>query len=771
MKRIFKNLRPYKKFVAVIFVLLIVQAYCDLSLPQYTSDIIDTGIQNSGIEHIMPEKITETEYGEAQIFMTSSEKAKWKKSYKLENDVYVLHASEDELDKLDEELLVPIVLTNQLGHMTVEQFKDITKETMEQNPQTAVMASKVDEMSLADIERLMNFDVTTFEAENEKGNLITYVDMRPLMMSKISDGIMSEEMINDSRENLEKSIEKAGAETMMSMGISYAKSCSAQAGVDVEHVQKAYLWKSGFRMFLMAALMFVIATAVSYFASIVGAGVGRDMRSSVFKNVVAFSNSEIDEFSTASLITRSTNDVQQVQMVTVVMLRMVLYAPIVGVGGIYRVSATKANMGWVIALGIAVILSVVMTLMAIAMPKFKKMQDLVDKMNLVSREILTGLPVIRAFGQEKTEEERFNKANKELKKTQLFTNRVMTFMMPSMMLIMYCLIIGITWVAAHRIDSGNLQVGAMTAFIMYSMQIVMSFIMITAMSIMLPRAGVAAARIDEVIATQSSVRDKEVTEAVNTKEGVLEFNNVSFRYPGAEADVIENISFKAEPGKVTAIIGSTGSGKSTLVNLIPRFYDVTGGKITIDGVDIRDMKLSDLREMIGFVPQKGVLFSGTIGSNLRFGKKDATDDEIAYAAEIAQAKEFIEDKKEKYESPIAQGGSNVSGGQKQRLAIARAIAKNPKIFVFDDSFSALDMKTDAKLRKALSEHVKSSTEIIVAQRISTILHADNILVIDDGIIAGVGTHEELLKSCDVYRQIARSQMSEEELGIGGEDDE
>lgn len=771
VKRIFKNLKPYKKFVALIFVLLIVQAYCDLALPQYTSAIIDTGIQNSGITHILPEKITETEYGEAQIFMTDKEKSKWQNAYKQEGDLYVLKAEEDELDKLDEELLVPIVLTNQLGHMTVNQFKEIVKDTMKQNPQTAPMADKIDDYSLADLERLMNFDVTSFEAENEKGKTITYVDMRPMMMAKINDGTMSEDLIKDSRANLEKSIEKVGSETMTSMGISYAKSCSAEAGINVDSVQKAYLWKSGFRMFLMAALMFVVAAAVSYLASVVGAGVGRDMRASVFKNVVGFSNSEIDQFSTASLITRSTNDVQQVQMVTVVMLRMILYAPIIGLGGIYKVAATKANMGWVIALGIATIMAVMMTLMKLAMPKFKKMQDLVDRMNLVSREILTGLPVIRAFGQEKAEEARFDDANKDLKKTQLFTNRVMTFMMPSMMLIMYCLVIAITWVGAHRIDTGNLQVGAMTAFIMYSMQIVMAFIMITAMSIMLPRAGVAASRIDEVIRTQSSIMDKEETVKVDAPKGVLEFKNVSFRYPGAEADVLENISFKAEPGKVTAIIGSTGSGKSTLVNLIPRFYDVTGGEITVDGTDIRDMKMSDLRDMIGFVPQKGVLFSGTIASNLRFGKKDASDSEIVEAARIAQAEEFIENKNEKYESPIAQGGSNVSGGQKQRLAIARAIAKNPKIYVFDDSFSALDMKTDANLRKALSDHVKNATEIIVAQRISTILHADNILVIDDGMIVGAGTHEELLKSCDVYRQIAKSQMSAKELGIGGEDDE
>ena len=474
--------------------------------------------------------------------------------------------------------------------------------------------------------------------------------------------------------------------------------------------------------------------------------------------MVRFSNAEMDHFSTASLITRSTNDIQQIQMVSAVMIRMVAYAPILGIGGVLKIIQTGAGMGWIIILAILVILGYVMVLMSVTMPRFKLMQKLVDKINLVSREILTGLSVIRAFGRE-TEEE------KDLTKTMLFTNRVMTFMMPGMMLIMNLLTVGIVWVGAHKIDAGSMQVGSMTAFITYAMMIVMAFLMLTAMSIMLPRAAVAAERIDEVIRTESSIEDAKNPEELREHKGVIRFSNVSFRYPGAEADVLEDIDFTAEPGKTTAIIGSTGCGKSTLVNLLPRLYDVTGGSVTLDGQDIRNIRMEDLREEIGFVPQKGVLFSGTIASNLRFGKRDATDEQIKEAAAIAQAADFIEEKQEKYDSVIAQGGSNVSGGQKQRLAIARAIAKQPKIYVFDDSFSALDLKTDAALRKALASKVKDSTVIIVAQRISTILHAEQILVLDDGKIVGKGTHEELLKNCETYQQIARSQLSAKELGI------
>ena len=518
---------------------------------------------------------------------------------------------------------------------------------------------------------------------------------------------------------------------------------------------------------MMAVLMLAAAVAISYVASKVGAGIGRGLREQVFHKVMSFSNAEMDQFSTASLITRSTNDVQQIQMVSTMMLRMLLYSPILAIGGIYKVWETGADMGYIIALAVVVLMGFVFLLVSIAMPKFKIMQTLVDNVNLVSREILTGLSVIRAFGREKKEEERFDAANEELKKTQLFTNRVMTFMMPGMTMIMNGLVVLITWVSAQRIDDGTLQVGMMTAFITYSMLIVMSFLMMTMMSIMVPRASVAAERIDEVLNTENTIKEIDQPQTIKEHKGVLEFKHVSFRYPDAEENVLHDLNFVAEPGKVTAIIGSTGAGKSTLVNLIPRFFDVTEGEILLDGVNIKALTLHELREAIGFVPQKGVLFSGTIASNLRFGNADASDEEIRKAAEVAQAMEFIEAKDEQFNSHIAQGGTNVSGGQKQRLAIARAIAKNPQIFVFDDSFSALDMKTDAKVRKALAKHVEHATEIVVAQRISTILHADQILVLDDGEIVGKGTHEELMRDCEVYQQIALSQLSEKELAAAG----
>ena len=518
----------------------------------------------------------------------------------------------------------------------------------------------------------------------------------------------------------------------------------------------------------LAFLIMAAAVSVTLLSARLAAKLSRILREKVFEKVMSFTNSEFDKFSTASLITRSTNDIQQIQMVSVMVLRMVAYAPILGIGGVLKVMKTGAGMEWIIVLAIIVILGYVMLLVSLAMPKFKLMQKLVDNINLVSREILTGLSVIRAFGREDKEEERFDGANKELTKTTLFTNRVMTFMMPGMMMIMNVLTVGIVWVGAHKIDAGTMQVGAMTAFITYAMMIVMSFLMLTMMSIMLPRAAVAAGRIDEVIQTESSIQDVKNPEQLEVHNGVVRFDHVNFRYPGAEEDVLHDIDFVAEPGKTTAIIGSTGCGKSTLVNLIPRLYDVTGGKITLDGKDIRNITMKDLRDEIGFVPQKGVLFSGTIASNLRFGKRDATDEQVKEAAEIAQAAEFIENKDDKYESAIAQGGSNVSGGQKQRLAIARAIAKQPKIYVFDDSFSALDLKTDAALRKALAEKVKDSTVIIVAQRISTILHAEQIIVLEDGKIVGKGTHEELLHNCDTYRQIAKSQLSAKELGLESE---
>lgn len=734
--------------------------------------MIDTGIQNSGIEHILPEKITKEEYTYSTMFMTEEEQKQFEGAYKLEGDVYVLTIDDEKkLDELDDKLIVPIVMTYNMSNMEESSFKKMVAQTLAENPETEQAAAKVDSMTIEDIEKMLNIQLSTKEAEDENGVMKTYVDIRPMMAGFIANGSMDSELISSSRQTMEKTIESIGSTQMKSMGIAFAVNCDTNAGIDVHNVQIKYLWAAGAKMIGMTMLMGAAAILLGYMASRVGAGVGRDLREKTFKQVVSFSNAEMDKFSTASLITRSTNDIQQIQMVTSMMLRMILYAPVLGIGGIVKVINTGANMGWIIVLAVIIILGFVMVLMSLALPKFKLMQKLVDKVNLVSREILTGLSVIRAFGREKTEEERFDKANRELTKTQLFTNRVMTFMMPGMMLIMYCVTLLIVWVASKNIDGGTLQVGQMTAFITYSMMIIMAFLMLTAMSIMLPRAGVAAERIDEVIRTKSSIQEKENTKYIEKPKGILKFSHVNFRYPGANGDVLEDIDFVAEPGKTVAIIGSTGCGKSTLVNLIPRFYDVTGGEISLDGEDIRDLSLKQLREVVGFVPQKGVLFSGTIDSNLRFGNEDATEEEIEQAAQIAQAASFIEEKPEKYQSAIAQGGTNVSGGQKQRLAIARAIAKHPKIFVFDDSFSALDMKTDAALRKALDDKIKDATVIIVAQRVSTILHADQILVLEEGKIVGKGTHEELLKNCEEYLQIAKSQLSAKELGISEEKEE
>lgn len=706
MGRIFKNLVPYWKSVIMILVLLVLQAFCDLSLPQYTSDIIDVGIQNKGVGHVMPEAVTEDEYNLAQLFMTDSEKTIWQESYDSDNGIYRCNVkSEKKLSSYDDELVLPLIINNQM-------------------------------------------------ADEEKQKL--------LAMSQA--GMLSDEMVSQIREKAEETVDTMGSTLVKSMGIAYAVKQDTNAGIDMAALQTKYLLGSGAKMIAMALLVALTTVLVGLVASRVAAGIGRDLRGSVYKNVMNFSNAEMDKFSTASLITRTTNDIQQVQLVTVLMLRMVLYAPILGVGGIFKVMQTGAGMEWIIALAVLIIIGIVMVLMVVAMPKFKLMQKLVDNVNLVSREILTGLSVIRAFGREKKEEERFDDANKALTKTMLFTNRVMTFMMPLMTFIMYGINVLIIWVAAHKIDSGSMQVGAMTAFITYAMQIVMSFLMLTMMSIMLPRAAVSANRIDEVLNEKSSIRDPENPERLEEHKGVVSFNHVSFRYPNADADVLSDIDFVAKPGETTAIVGSTGCGKSTLINLIPRLYDATQGSVLVDGHDVKNITMEDLRSEIGYVPQKGVLFSGTIASNLRYGKDDATDAQIEEAASIAQATEFIDSKSAKYDSPIAQGGINVSGGQKQRLSIARAIAKDPKIYIFDDSFSALDLKTDAALRKALSSKVKDSTVIIVAQRISTILHADQILVMDEGRIVGKGTHGELMNSCDVYQQIARSQMSAKELG-------
>ena len=764
MKSIFKNMLPYWKTIVIVIALLFVQAWCDLSLPAYTSDIIDVGIQNNGVEHVVPESLTEDEFKMAQFIMTEDECKTWESLYTLKDGIYELsEKSEKKLDEVDEQMVIPLIMNYQMSAMEEDTFKGLIAKQMGKD------VSELADLTVEQIGQMLGTDLKSFqqEKEDDDGNKYeaTCVDVRPIFATMLENKMMDKDTILSMRDSMEDTIDTMGSSLVKAMGVAYAVSCDKAAGLDVDHIQKSYLLSAGLKMVGMAFLMGIVTVLVGLFASRVGAGIGMTLRGKVFKQVVGFSNAEMDKFSTASLITRSTNDIQQIQMVSVMLLRMIAYAPILGIGGVLKVMQTGAGMGWIIVLAIVVILGYVMILMSVTMPKFKLMQKLVDNVNLVSREILTGLSVIRAFGREKKEEERFDDANKDLTKTMLFTNRVMTFMMPGMMMIMNVLTVGIVWVGAHKIDAGTMQVGALPAFITYAMMIVMSFLMLTMMSIMLPRAAVAADRIDEVIHTQSSIRDDENPQNLAVHDGVVRFDHVNFKYPGAEEDVLHDIDFVAEPGKTTAIIGSTGCGKSTLVNLIPRLYDVSEGSITLDGQDIRKIRMSDLREEIGFVPQKGVLFSGTIASNLRFGRDDATDEEIRLAAEIAQATEFIDAKDDKYDSAIAQGGSNVSGGQKQRLSIARAIAKNPKIFIFDDSFSALDLKTDAALRKALSDNVKDCTVIIVAQRISTILHADQILVLDDGRIVGKGTHEELMKSCEVYQQIAKSQLSAKELGL------
>ena len=705
MLKIFKYLRQEWISVLIIFGLLILQATCDLALPQYTSNIVDIGISKYGIENAVPDTITTDTFDSIKLFLT-------------EEQNNTLNSFYDVTDKYN----VPAYELNTQKESDINTINDIIK-----SPMVAVYMIRSSDQYSIDKVAMMPFEART--------QILTGV------IEKVS--IMGDSAINT-----------ATAKVIISE--------KESLGIDISTQQTNYMLTTGAKMLGIALAAMICTIIVCLLASKSAARIGMTLRVNVFRNVVGFSSTEMDQFSTASLITRSTNDIQQVQMVIVMLLRMVFYAPILGIGGVIKVLHTESSMAWIIATAVGVIMLMIVVLLTVAMPKFKLVQVLVDKVNLVAREILTGLPVIRAFGREKHEEKRFDLANVELTKTQLFTNRVMAFMMPIMMFVMNGVAVMIIWFGGKGIDAGTLQVGDMMAFITYSMQIIMSFLMITMISIMLPRAGVAAGRIDEVINTKGTIFDP-INPKKSEGKGLVQFNDVSFTYPKATDSVIEHIDFSAKPGETTAIIGSTGSGKSTLINLIPRLYDVTSGSLTIDGVDVRDMTQHDLREMIGYVPQKAVLFSGTIESNLKFGNQDATDQEVYDAAHIAQAEEFINDKDEKYKSSISQGGTNVSGGQKQRLSIARAIAKKPKIFIFDDSFSALDYRTDVELRQALKENTGDSTVIIVAQRISTILHADQIIVIDEGKIAGVGTHKELLKNNEVYRQIAMSQLSADDI--------
>ncbi|MFR5487020.1 ABC transporter ATP-binding protein [Eubacterium sp.] len=741
--RFFKNFKGHMPMVFTIIAFLFIQAMCDLSLPDYTASLIDTGINNSGIEYATPEKISEESYQGIAMWMTDKEKSKWESAYKKQsNGNYKLKdKSKENMEKLDKTFSEPILVYSMISQA---QDKKNNNENTGQD-----MSEYMKEIDMDSLDNQAKMDLAAVQ-----NGTMTQEQFMAAHFDLIRDTV---------RDKMGSAIDSMGDSLVQSSAISFVKKEYKKIGVDVETKQVSYLWSIGAKMLAMALLMTVSAIIVGFLASKVSASIGKELREKVFNKVLEFSDAEINKFSTASLITRSTNDVQQIQMVCVMLLRMVAYAPILAVGGIIMVIKTHSGMEWIIVVAVAALLCLVAILMALAMPKFKIMQDLVDRVNLVSREILTGIPVIRAFSREKKEEERFDVANKSLTKVMLFTNRVMTFMMPLMMMVMYGITILIEWVASHRIDQGALEVGSMTAFITYTMQIVMSFLMITMVSIMLPRAAVAAERIDDVLDTDVSIKDKKEAKMLDAPKGIVEFKNVDFKYPDGDTNVLEGIDFIAKPGETTAIIGSTGSGKSTVAKLIPRFYDVTEGQITIDGIDVKDLSQKSIRDNIGYVPQKGILFSGTIASNIKYGAENASDEQMLEAATIAQATEFIDCKEEKYDSPISQGGTNVSGGQKQRLSIARAIAKNPRIYIFDDSFSALDFKTDAALRKALSPKVKESTVIIVAQRISTVLQAKQIIVLDDGKMVGKGTHKELMKNCEVYKQIASSQMSEAEL--------
>ena len=735
MRKLFQFLKPYAPRVLLILCVLVVQAYCDLSLPTYTSNIVNVGIQQSGIDEEIPENISEEEMNRLLLFVSEDDRQdiqdayeKSSESFDYDGEVLTLKDSvksdNEKLDALTEEMKLPMMLTAgfENGSDTTKQMEGQLKEQMSQVP---------------GIEKMSVFDIFGMMDDTQRAAI---VDKITEQMDKMPDSILDQ------------------------AAISYVKSTYEQIGLDTGHMSTVYILKTGAKMLRLAALGMAASILACLMASRVGAKVGRGLRRDTFRKVIGFSNAEFDKFSTASLITRSTNDIQQIQFLTVMILRIVLYAPVMAIGGILKVSKTNVDMFWIIGLAVLLIVMVVAVLFIVVMPKFKIVQNMVDKLNLVSREILTGLPVIRAFHTEKHEEERFDKANKDLTKLNLFVNRAMTFMMPTMMLVMNGITVLIVWVGGHSINDGAMQVGDMMAFIQYAMQIIMSFLMICMISVMLPRAAVSAERVDEVLKSETKIHDpKEPKTLPKNGKGEVAFEHVSFHYPGAEEDVLHDITFTAKPGETTAFIGSTGCGKSTLVNLIPRFYDVTEGKITIDGQDVRDLTQHELRDKLGYVPQKGVLFSGNIASNIMFGNPAGSEQEMTEAAQIAQAVEFIDTKPERYKSPISQGGANVSGGQKQRLSIARAIAKHPDVYIFDDSFSALDYKTDTVLRSALKEKTTDSVVLIVAQRISTILHAEQIIVLDDGKIVGKGTHEELLKTCDAYYQIAASQLSESEL--------
>lgn len=744
MLNLLKHLKPFIGSMIFAIALLFIQAICDLSLPDYMSNIVNVGIQQGGVENAVPKVIKLSEMEKLFIFMNDDEKNVVKDNYtlldkdnlttdeynkyvkdypELKNEsIYKLNTNEEEkIDKLNDIFGKPMLIVSMLESQGLDGIPGIDSMA----PQGM------------DLSKMDPFEMLNMMSQEQIDSMLSKVD------EKLSD--MPDSMVTQA-------------------ATSYVKEQYKEVGINTNKLQSNYVIIAGVKMVGIALISMVATVIVSFIAARVGAALGRNLRKGVFNKVVGFSNAEFDKFSTASLITRTTNDIQQIIMLVVIGLRIVFYAPILGIGGIIKVINTRASMGWIIGVAVISILLLVIVLFSFAIPKFKGVQKLVDRLNLVTRESLTGMLVIRAFSTQKYEEEKFEVANKNLTRTNLFVNRVMTLMMPLMMFIMNVITLLIVWVGAHRIDEGIMQVGTMMAFMQYTMQIIMAFLMISMVSVILPRAMVSAQRVSEVLNIDVAIKDSEKLQMFNEDEkGTIEFKNVSFRYPGADGDVISNVSFKALPGETTAFIGSTGSGKSTLVNLIPRFYDVTEGEILIDGVNIKSVPQYDLREKIGFIPQKGLLFSGTIESNLKYGGDYITDKDMIKASEIAQAMEFINSKEEGFNTEISQGGTNVSGGQKQRLAIARAIAKKPEVFIFDDSFSALDFKTDAKLRKAINTELKESTLLIVAQRISTIMNANQIIVLDEGKVVGKGTHKELMENCEVYQQIALSQLSKEEL--------
>ena len=754
MIKIFKQLARHWAVCLVVFALLFVQAYCDLSLPDYTSKIVDTGIQQGGIESPLPATLRQSTLEALCLLMDPADAQALQDAYQYDvQDNGVLQLRSDLTDTQRQALEEAVAAPDIVLYMAAAQAANAPagQGSMPMTGLAQMPAASGDAQTVAPTAEDLDAVCAQFAALSQMPGFDQNA-LRQQLKSAL------DQLDSTTRENLK-------SQALLLVGLEYEAQGVAHS------VQMRYLYKVGGQMLGLTLLMVAVAVAVGFLASRVSAAIGRDLRRETFSAVIHFSNAEIENFSTASLITRTTNDIQQVQFVCVMLLRMVAYAPILGIGGVLHVVGSRSGLSWIVVLDVGLLLLLLLFLMNVAMPKFKVMQKLVDRLNLVSREILTGIMPVRAFSREAFEEERFDKANRDLMGTQLFTNRAMVAMMPFMTLIMNGTSLLIVWFGGKAMDAGTMQVGEMIAFITYTMQIVMSFLMLAMVAVMLPRAGVAADRIDEVIRTKASIHDPDeaaakAAQAHTDWQGVVQFEDVSFRYPGADSDALEHISFTAKPGETTAIIGSTGCGKSTLLNLIPRFYDVTGGKVTVDGIDVREMPQAQLHDLLGYVPQKGVLFSGTIDSNLKFGGEDITDAQVHKAAAIAQATDFIEAKPEGYQSPIAQGGSNVSGGQKQRLSIARAIAKNPRIYLFDDSFSALDYKTDVTLRRALKAQTDNATVILVAQRISTVLHANQILVLDEGRLVGKGTHAQLMASCPAYQEIARSQLSQKELDLG-----